>query len=87
MTVRYEGINASDLSTTVVPAGSVLGEIVVDRDHLAIVLDYAYDEVVYITGTKDVLRRHLSRMLRQLEATEPNDPVPPDFLPDDEEIA
>lgn len=85
MTVRYEGINASDLSTTVVPAGSVLGEIVVDRDHLAIVLDY--DEVVYITGSKDVLRRHLSRMLRQLEATEPNDPVPPDFLPDDEEIA
>lgn len=68
MTTRYEGAGAKDTTITIHQAGEEIGADVVPEGEIA--LAFNYDEVFYLQGTPDEVRRVLStaRMrLREIE--------------------
>ena len=77
MSIRYEAMHVDNLTITPVPAGTPLGESTVDEGEMALV--FSYDEVVYLEGSKDQLIQVLSQALADLQAADPDGPIPPEF--------
>lgn len=71
MSVRYEGADARYTSTYIAKAGEEIGEDTVPEGKVALVM--SYDEVFYLVGTVEEIRRFLTgaRMdLRLIEEEE-----------------
>lgn len=64
MSVRYEGAGARGTSVSITPGGEELGDDVVPEGQMALV--FSYDEVFYIQGTAEQLRRLLQRALDKI---------------------
>lgn len=64
MSVRYEGASARGTSVSIVPAGKELGEDIIPEGQMALV--FSYDEVFYIQGTAEQLRKLLQRALDKI---------------------
>lgn len=81
MSLHVEWVSAVHMSGDIVPAGSQIGEDIVAPGNVAAVI--WCDEAVVIEGPKDALRRHLRKLLEELEGVEPGDAIPPDYVPTD----
>lgn len=71
MSVRYEGSDAAYTTVDVLPAGAEIGEDVVREGHVAVVFEY--DEVFYIEGTPERLRRILRGALARIDLVAPEE--------------
>ena len=69
MSVRFAGSEALYTSLTIAPAGTWLGEDVVPDGQVALVMDS--DEVSYMQGTPELIRKRLQRALDSLNASHP----------------
>lgn len=61
MSTRYEGAGATDVRVTVYPAGEEIGEDIIPEGQLGLIL--SYDEVFYVQGTAEELRKLLQGAL------------------------
>lgn len=64
MSTRYEGAGAEDVRVTIFPAGEEVGMDVIPEGQLGLILNY--DEVFYIQGTPDQLRKLLQEALDKI---------------------
>lgn len=65
MTTRYEGAGANDVAITIAQAGAEIGVDAVPEGQVALIFNY--DEVFYITGTRQDLKALLHTGLRGLD--------------------
>lgn len=70
MSVRFSGFDADYTNLSIVPAGTVLGEDTVPAGLVALVMDG--DEVTYMEGTPDQIRKRLQWALDALNAHHPS---------------
>jgi hypothetical protein len=72
VTTRYEGAGARDVTITILKAGEEIGVDVVPEGQVA--LCFNYDEVFYIQGTVDEVRRVLTTARMDLRLIEEGAP-------------
>lgn len=69
MSVRYEGADARYAAVYIEPAGTEIGEDVVREGNVALVIEY--DEVFYVEGHPNIVRRLLNQALGELNKIAP----------------
>lgn len=85
MTAHYESYSVTNpfFRIDAVPSGSLIGEDTIDDGHVALVI--SADEVGVLYGPKDNLLAALRKAVADLEALDPNGPIPADYAPEDED--
>lgn len=85
MTVHHESYSVTDpfFRIDAVPSGSLVGEDTIDDGHVALVISAGAVGVLY--GPKGNLLAALRKAVTDLEALDPNDPIPADYAPEDDE--
>ena len=81
---RVEWANARYLTAQVVPALSSIGEDFIGHGSIGVV--FGYDEVFVIEGDRERLLTMFRQVVQDMENTRWWDPVPADFLAEDESI-